>query len=414
MQAEIISIGNELLSGLTVNSNASFISQQLFEIGIRVGWVQTVGDDAGAIRAALQTALDRSGVILLTGGLGPTHDDITKKVIADYFGSKMVMNPEILKEVEAKFARRGIPMPEINRLQAVVPDKAVLMANKVGTAPGMIFEQEGKFVFVMPGVPREMKWMMENSVVPFLKEKFPKNRVQVNLFRTTGIPESTIFEKVEKELSGFSGYEIAFLPKFTGVDIRVIRQGKDIEDGAKFVEFIKLLQKKIGRFIYATENLDLEAVVGKLLRERHLTISVAESLTGGLVQDKITQVSGSSAYFMGGIVSYSNESKMKLLGVKAESLEKYGAVSDTVAREMAVGVRSALGTDVGVSTTGIAGPTGATPQKPVGLVFVGLATSEKVVAKKFLFGQDRIINKQRSAQAALEMVRRAILNLPFD
>ncbi|OPX31195.1 hypothetical protein B1H10_09185, partial [candidate division KSB1 bacterium 4484_188] len=228
MQAEIISIGNELLSGLTVNSNASFISQQLFEIGIRVGWVQTVGDDAGAIRAALQTALDRSGVILLTGGLGPTHDDITKKVIADYFGSKMVMNPEILKEVEAKFARRGIPMPEINRLQAVVPDKAVLMANKVGTAPGMIFEQEGKFVFVMPGVPREMKWMMENSVVPFLKEKFPKNRVQVNLFRTTGIPESTIFEKVEKELSGFSGYEIAFLPKFTGVDIRVIRQGKDI------------------------------------------------------------------------------------------------------------------------------------------------------------------------------------------
>ena len=414
MQAEIISIGNELLSGLTVNSNASFISQQLFEIGIRVGWVQTVGDDAGAIRAALQTALDRSGVILLTGGLGPTHDDITKKVIADYFGSKMVMNPEILKEVEAKFARRGIPMPEINRLQAVVPDKAVLMANKVGTAPGMIFEQEGKFVFVMPGVPREMKWMMENSVVPFLKEKFPKNRVQVNLFRTTGIPESTIFEKVEKELSGFSGYEIAFLPKFTGVDIRVIRQGKDIEDGAKFVEFIKLLQKKIGRFIYATENLDLEAVVGKLLRERHLTISVAESLTGGLVQDKITQVSGSSAYFMGGIVSYSNESKMKLLGVKAESLEKYGAVSDTVAREMAVGVRSALGTDIGVSTTGIAGPTGATPQKPVGLVFVGLATSEKVVAKKFLFGQDRIINKQRSAQAALEMVRRAILNLPFD
>lgn len=414
MQAEIISIGNELLSGLTVNSNASFISQQLFEIGIRVQWVQTVGDDAGAIRTALQTALARSQVILLTGGLGPTHDDITKKVVADYFGSKLVMNSQILQEVEAKFARRGIPMPAINRLQAQVPDKATLMSNQVGTAPGMIFEQEGKFVFVMPGVPREMKWMMEHSVIPFVQEKYPENRVQVNVFRTTGIPESAIYEKVGKDLSRFSGYEIAFLPKFTGVDIRVIRQGKDIEDGAKFIEFIKLLQKKIGRFIYTTENLDLEAVVGKLLSERHLTISVAESLTGGLVQDKITRVSGSSAYFMGGLVTYSNQAKVKLLGVKGESLEKYGAVSDTVAREMAVGVRKALGTDIGVSTTGIAGPTGATPQKPVGLVYVGLATPEKVVAKKFLFGQDRLINKQRSAQAALEMVRRSILNLPFD
>ncbi len=414
MKAEIISIGNELLSGRTVNTNATYIAQKLVEIGISVGWVQTIADAAEAIREALDTALRRADVVLLTGGLGPTHDDITKKVIAEYFGSKLVMNEEILRDVEEKFRRRGIPMPEINREQALVPDKAELMPNPVGTAPGMIFRHDGKLVFVMPGVPREMKSMMESSVIPRLQSECEACRIRVNLFRTTGIPESVIYEKIESELKRFSSYEIAFLPAYTGVDIRVIRKGADIKDEARFQEFQQMLQKHIGDYIYTSDQRNLEAVVGDLLKERGWTISVAESLTGGLVQDKITNVSGSSAYFMGGIVAYSNEAKMQFLKVKEASLKQYGAVSDVVAREMASGVREAFGTTIAVSTTGIAGPTGATPTKPVGLMFVGLATADLVVARKFQFGNDRLINKQRSAQAALEMVRRGILGLPLD
>ncbi len=414
MKAEIISIGNELLSGKTVNTNATYMAQKLVEIGVAVGWVQTIADSAEAIREALDIAMKRADVILITGGLGPTHDDITKKVIAEYFGSKLVMNQEILRDVEAKFRRRGIPMPEINREQALVPDKAELMPNPVGTAPGMIFRRDGKLVFVMPGVPREMKAMMEGSVLPRLQTECEACRIRVNLFRTTGIPESVIYEKIESELKRFASYEIAFLPRYTGVDIRVIRKGNDISDQAKFEDFQAMLEKHIGSYIYTTDHRELEEVVGALLKERNWTISVAESLTGGLVQDKITNVSGSSAYFMGGIVAYSNEAKMQFLQVREDSLKQFGAVSDVVAREMASGVRQAFGTTIAVSTTGIAGPTGATPTKPIGLMYVGLATQERVVARKFQFGTDRLINKQRSAQAALEMVRRAILGLPLE
>jgi len=412
VKAEIISIGNELLKGNTVNTNATYISQQLHRIGITIQWVQTVGDEPHHIRQAVETAMQRADIILITGGLGPTHDDITKKVVCDFFGSELIMNEEILQDVKAKFARRGIPMPEINRSQALVPRDAQLMPNTVGTAPGMIFSRGEKLIFVMPGVPQEMRAMIENSVVPLLREKCTACRVQVNLFRTTGIPESAIYEKIQKEMDEFSSYEIAFLPKFTGVDIRVIRRGNDIENSEKFERFRTLLQERIGEFIYTTDERELEAVVGELLKEKNMTLSVAESLTGGLVQDKITNISGSSVYFMGGMVTYSNEAKMRFLGVSAESLQKYGAVSEAVAREMAQGVRKAFGTDIAVSTTGIAGPTGATPTKPVGLVYTGVATVEGVWVKKHQFGKDRLINKQRSAQAALEMVRRVILGLP--
>lgn len=414
MHAEIISIGNELLSGKTVNTNATFISQKLYEIGISTRWVQTVGDDAESIRQGLDIALKRADIILITGGLGPTHDDITKKVVADYFGSRLVENKDVLRSVEQKFARRGIPMPEINRNQALVPEGARLMENRVGTAPGMIFSRGKQLVFVMPGVPQEMKAMVEESVIPLLQKKCPSCRLQVNLFRTTGIPESAIFERLAGGLKKFASYEIAFLPQYTGVDIRVIRKGDDIRDETKFREFRELLEKNIGEYIYTTDTRGLEEVVGALLNERGWSIAVAESLTGGLVQDKITNVPGSSHYFMGGVVAYSNEAKMKFLQVQEDSLRKYGAVSDVVAREMAAGVRAAFGTDLAVSTTGIAGPTGATPTKPVGLMYVGFASGDKIVARKFQFGNNRIINKQRSAQAALDMVRRGILGLPME
>ncbi len=414
MIAEIISIGNELLNGKTVNTNATFIARQLYEIGISIGWIQTIGDEASAIRQALELALQRAEVVVVTGGLGPTHDDITKKTVAEFFGKALIFREDLLEKVRERFARRGIKMPEINRNQALVPEGVQLMDNPVGTALGMIFEQEGKFIFVMPGVPREMKAMMEGSVIPFLQKRCPECRVQVNLFRTTGIPESSIYERIAKDLLEFSSYEIAFLPKFTGVDVRVIRRGKDITDQDKFRRFTRMLYERIGNFIYTTEDKELEEVVGELLRERNLTIAVAESCTGGLVQDKITDVPGSSDYFMGGLVTYSNEAKMKFLGVQKESLRQHGAVSEVVAREMAAGVRQAVGTDLAVSTTGIAGPTGATPTKPVGLVYIGLASKKMVFARKFLFGNDRRINKERAAQAALDLVRRYLQGLPLE
>lgn len=411
MQVEIISIGNELLNGRTVNTNASFIAEKLFETGINVRQVVTVRDESEAISGALREALGHSDAVLMTGGLGPTHDDITNKVVADFFNSPLVFKEEILLEIKSRFKRRGLAMPAINRSMAYIPEKATLLPNPIGTAPGMIFEQERKLVFVLPGVPQEMRAIMEHSIVPILREKCPTCQIQVNTFRTTGIAESSILQKISDGLKQCESYEIAFLPKYSGVDLRVTRRSGDIADEEKFNSFKKLLYRKIGDYIYTTRKEELEAVVGRLLREKNWTISVAESLTGGLVQHKITNVAGSSEYFLGGVVAYSNESKINLLGVERELLRNYGAVSEPVAREMALGIRSKFGADIGVSTTGIAGPSGATATKPVGLVYIGLVTPQEVFVKKIQFGKDRFFNKQRSAQAALDTVRRTILGI---
>ena len=414
MLAEIISIGNELLNGNTVNSNATYISKKLHENGIITGYIQVVGDVTIAIRQALDLALARSDVILLTGGLGPTPDDITRTVVADYFGHKLIFDEQIYDNLKKRFARRGIPIPEVNRNQAMVPEGVELIPNRKGSAQGMIFRWKQKSVFVMPGVPMEMKGMMENTVIPKLREMCPDCRVKVDFIRSTGLAESVIYQKMESELNQFTSYEIAFLPNFSGVDLRVVRKGEDITDNQKFKKFLKLLDDEIGDAIYAREDIELEEVLGKLLRERKLTVSLAESLTGGLVQHKLTQIPGSSDYFMGGIVSYSNEAKMELLGVRESSLKKYGAVSELVAKEMAEGVRKRLGTDIGISTTGIAGPTGATATKPVGLVYLALSAKDIVIARKQIFGPDRNSVKQRSAQAALELARRYLLGLPIN
>jgi nicotinamide-nucleotide amidase len=295
----------------------------------------------------------------------------------------------------------------------MLPEGVELIPNRNGSALGMIFRREEKFVFVMPGVPMEMKGMIDDTVIPRLREICPECRVQVDFIRTTGLAESVIYQKIENGLSQFTSFEIAFLPKFAGVDLRVVRKDEDIPNRKKFEKFLKLLDDQIGDAIYAREDIELEEVLGKLLRERKLTISMAESLTGGLVQHKLTQIPGSSHYFMGGVVSYSNQAKMELLGVKESSLKKYGAVSEQVAQEMAEGVRKRFGTDISISTTGIAGPTGATASKPVGLVYLALSAKDKLIAQKRLFIQDRNSVKQRSAQAALELARRYLLRLPI-
>ncbi len=414
MNAEIISIGNELLNGNTVNTNATFIARRLHETGVNVTWVQTLRDVDEDITDALEEAMHRSDIIMMTGGLGPTHDDVTKKIVADYFDTSLVFDEEVFENVKEKFESRGVKMPQINRSQAMVPEGARLMPNPAGTAPGLIFQREEKFLFVMPGVPREMKSMVEDSVIPFLRKHCPECRVQVDFFRSTGIAESAIYEELEGELQQFHSYEIAFLPGYSGVDIRVIRSSEDMDDQEKFDKFKNILYNHIGVHIYSTDKSEMEEVLGKIFRDRGLTVSVAESLTGGLIQDRLTNVSGSSDYYMGGVVAYSNEAKMAFLNVKRKTLEKHGAVSREVAEEMARGVCDVFGTDIGISTTGIAGPTGGTETKPVGLMFTGVAYRSDIHVKKHQFGKNRDINKQRSAQAAMELARRVVLELPLD
>ncbi len=408
MKAIIISIGNELLNGRTMNSNATFIGRKLYDIGISTEMVITIRDEAQSISENLRRALHMSDLVFLTGGLGPTHDDITKKVVTEFFDARLIYDESIVCRIEEKFRERGLKMPEINREQGYVPDKAALIPNVVGTAPGLHFEKSGKHVFVMPGVPREMKAMMTETIIPKLQKDFLPEPIAVHVYRTTRVAESRIYELCEEFLKHFSGYEIAFLPKFTGVDIRVaIKPGA--KDAGKLAEFERGLYERIGKYIYTKGDRSLAAVVGDLLREKNLTVSVAESCTGGLVQHQITQVAGSSAYFLGGMVTYSNQSKIKFLGVKKALLDAHGAVSEAVARGMAAGARNAFAADVALSTTGIAGPGGGAPEKPVGLVYIGLATAEKVIAKKFNLGKDRNINKEQSAQFALDILRRELM-----
>ena len=412
MEAILISIGNELLNGRTTNTNATFIAGKLFEIGIRTRKVVTIGDDQEGIRQALGEALTEADLVILTGGLGPTHDDVTKKAVADYFDAPLALDPAILKRVEDRFRKRGMAMPEVNRNQALVPRGARILENPIGTAPGLHFSRQGREVFVLPGVPKEMKALVEGAVLPYLSRKTGRQSTRVEQFRTTGIAESRLYEKLKDLLDAHPEFEVAFLPKFTGVDIRVIFRGKVAENAQRWQAFEHALVERIGQYIYARGQEELEAVVGRLLRENKLTLAVAESCTGGLLQDRITNVSGSSTYFLGGMVTYSNQSKMQLLGVQEASLANYGAVSEVVAREMAAGVQRIFQASYALSTTGIAGPTGASPTKPVGLVYVGLAGPEGVVARRFQFVQDRRLNKELAAQAALDFLRRALLGLP--
>lgn len=416
MKATIISIGNELLNGKTVNSNASFIAGRLYNIGIVTQRIFTVRDDPESITENLQQALDQSDAVFITGGLGPTHDDITKKVVADFFNSGMVFNEAILTKIEERFRMRDMKMSETNRGQAWVPEKARLINNLVGTAAGLHFEEPHpanrhsiKHVFVLPGVPREMTVMIDEQIIPYLREKNSAGLIDVHVYRTTGIPESKLYEICRDLLEAHPDYEVAFLPGLTGVDLRIALRQDASMGTQQYVKFEKKLYQIAGKYIYTKGDQELEEVIGNTLRERHLTLSVAESCTGGLLQDRITDIAGSSDYFMGGMVTYSNESKTKHLGVRQESLEKHGAVSEAVAKEMAEGIRRAFTADIGIATTGIAGPGGGTPQKPVGLIYLGLAAADKVFARKFRLIGDRVMIKARGAQAALEFLRRELL-----
>ncbi len=414
MKAYLISIGDELLIGQTINTNVAYIGSALSDINIEVIESSVVGDNMDAILQELSKASSMADLIVITGGLGPTHDDITRSAIVKYFDTELVQNKQVLEDITEFFARRGRQVTELNASQALVPKIATPIRNTRGTAPGMWIEHKGKIFVVMPGVPYEMKGMMEDFVIPKLSEMTKGNGAVIKklILQTTGIPESTLFERLGNLDELLQGAQMAFLPSQYGVKLRITVKEKD-EAAAlnRLNEIEQKIRTKVGRFIYARGNETLEEVIGRILSDRGLTLAIAESCTGGEICSRITNVSGSSKYFERGIVTYSNASKVELLKVNEDTLASVGAVSREVAMQMAEGVRAVSGTDIGISTTGILGPTGATTNKPVGLVYIGYCDEKVCTAKKFLFGEDRILNKQRATQAALEMLRRQLLGI---
>jgi len=417
MKAYLISIGEEVLIGQTINTNAAFIGSRLSDINIDIIKSGVVKDDEEDIIAELDAAKQKADLIIVTGGLGPTHDDITKKTIVKYFSTTLKENKEVLEDIRALFARRNRQVTPLNEQQALFPEIAKVIKNEYGTAPGMWIEEGSKIFIVMPGVPYEMQAMMENTVIPKLTEIATSEGLLIRrlILQTTGIPESTLYEKLGDLNEILQGAELAFLPSVFGVKLRITVKTNDEETAKnKLFEIEQKIRGKVGRYIYARGEEKLEETIGRLLIERGLTIAIAESCTGGHIADLITNISGCSKYFERGIVSYSNAAKVEVLKVDEDTITQFGAVSQEVAMQMAEGVKSTSGADIGISVTGILGPTGATTNKPVGLIYVGYCDDKVCTARQYMLGNDRLINKQRATQAALDTLRRNLLGITSD
>ncbi|MGB2869312.1 MAG: competence/damage-inducible protein A [Bacteroidota bacterium] len=415
MNAEIISIGDELLIGQVLNSNQAYIADKLNAVGIYADRMTTVGDAEQDILKAFETALATHDVVTITGGLGPTHDDITRAVVCRYFKKDLVVDPEALENVRRIVSRRSMSMLKINEDQALVPRGCTVIQNHHGTAPGYLIERDGKVFIVMPGVPFEMVGMMEEFVLPFFRKRGTGRVILHRTLKTTGIPESILANQVGDVRGLFaenSGVTLAYLPSPAGVRLRITAKAASAQEAENKVKSVEeKIRATSEKYIYATDDEEMEEVVGRLLKERKLTIAVAESCTGGLLADRMTNIPGSSAYFERGVVCYSNDSKVSELGVPIRDIERFGAVSREVAEALASGIRTKCNTSIGVSTTGIAGPTGGTPEKPVGLVWVGYSDQSGTIALRFNFGEGRQRIKERASQAALELVRRKILKM---
>lgn len=415
MKSKIISIGDEILIGQIVNTNAAFLGDRLFSIGIPVAKTVVISDEEAELLSEFEDSFKNYDVTIITGGLGPTHDDITKPVLLKFFKDEFVRDEKVLAHVRNIFSSRNVNMPKVNEDQALVPKNSKVIWNANGTAPGIWIEKDKKIFIALPGVPYEMKSMIENEILPELKKRFSSGSGKVYLQRTlltTGLGESSLNEMIGnvKEIIGES--KLAFLPSATGVRLRINTEGKNEKEAAEKMNIIEdKLRSKINNLIYGSDKEELEKVIGDILTERKQTLSIAESCTGGMISSKIVNIPGSSNYYEGGVCVYSNIEKIKILNIKEETLKKYGAVSKETAMEMAEGIRSLMGTDFSLSTTGIAGPAGGTDQKPVGLVWIGFSGKDKTYALSFNFGNNREINIQRASHRALEILRRELLNI---
>lgn len=411
IRAEILTIGDEILFGQIIDTNTQWIGSELTGIGIKPVRKSSVGDTKADIISAFAEAGNRADVVIVTGGLGPTKDDITKDAFCEYFGSTLQINEEALTFITSFFAKRGRAMTELNIQQAALPDNCTYVPNLWGTAPGMWFEKDGVVYVSLPGVPYEMKSLMEFEILPRLKQKFILNIIQHKSVRTIGIGESFLAEKIAAWESALPDHiKLAYLPHFGQVKLRLTGTGADANIlNAELLEQIELVKPIIGEFIFGYDQDELESVIAALLLERQATVGTAESCTGGYVSHRLTSLPGSSAYFQGAVVSYSNELKMKLLGVSGDTLVQHGAVSEQTAREMAEGARHVLGTTYAIATTGIAGPDGGSDEKPVGTVWIACATPNETVTQLLKLANVRSINIETSSTYALNLLRKSIL-----
>lgn len=413
MKAQIITIGDEILIGQTVDTNSAWMANQLNLIGIDILKITSISDQKDEIIKALDNAKQDADLVLITGGLGPTDDDITKKTLAAYFNTALVQNIEVLRHIEQFVIKRKAFMNERNIRQADVPQNCKIIHNEIGTAPGMWFEQQGKIIISMPGVPFEMKRMMERTIIPDLEKRRDKAQIIHKVILTQGWPESKLAEHLEKWESQLpENISLAYLPSPGIIKLRLTAKGEDKGYLEKIIaEEVQKLETIIPQLICGYDAEKLEEIIGNLLMERNEIVSVAESCTGGNIAHLITSVSGSSAYFTGGVIAYSNKIKEKNLNVSKSNIDNYGAVSKQVVEEMAVGVRKLYRSDYAIATSGIAGPTGGTTDKPVGTTWIAVCSESKVMSKKFIFGDHRGRNIERASVTALNMLRKLILGL---
>jgi nicotinamide-nucleotide amidase len=412
MKAFIITIGDELLIGQTIDTNSAWMGAELSALGFDVARATSVHDRRDDIIHSLDESLGKADVVLITGGLGPTSDDITKHTLCEYFNTRLVSDPVVLKMIEDLLGRRGMPMNDNNRQQAEVPESCRVLTNAAGTAPGMWFEKENTIFISMPGVPYEMKYLMKEHILPELNKRF---RSQVIIHKNI-MTYGTFEAKLAEILTGFEAdlpkeIKLAYLPSSGVIKLRLTATGTTEEELSDLVrQQVSKLYEIIPEFIYGEDEETLEMVVGKLLKTKNKTLSTAESCTGGEIAHLITSVAGSSEYFNGSVVAYSNSAKKKILGVHGAAIEEYGAVSEIVVREMATSVRKLFGTDFSVATSGIAGPGGGTETKPVGTIWIAVASSNGVISEKHVFGTDRLTNIKRFSLRALNLLRKQIIS----
>jgi nicotinamide-nucleotide amidase len=411
LKVEVITVGNEIISGSILDTNFRFIARKLRSIGADVVWHTSVGDDPETMSESLKLALRRADAVIVTGGIGPTPDDITRKVVSTVLGRGLLLNDEVLEAIKNRFRLRGLSMPGMNERQALFPKGSEIIENTVGLAPGFLIKENDRLLFVLPGVPVEAEAMMEQSVLPRLAGSGDLRQSEQLLFRTTGIPESVIAENMASLDEPLEGIAVAYLPHEYGVDLSLTFRAVDPK---RVIPLKRSLQERIrkilGQYCYAEDERKLEEVVGEMLAAGRLTLAVAESVTGGTVAGLVTSVPGASRYFVLGVAAYSNEVKMSVLKVPEIVLLEKGAVSAEVALEMANGVREKGLCDVGLSTTGIAGPDGGSAEKPVGLVYIAVVTQSASSVRELRLGGNRQLIIRRASAAALDLVRRTLLS----
>jgi nicotinamide-nucleotide amidase len=410
LTAEIIATGSEMLTPERTDTNSLWLTEKLNSIGIEVKRKTIVGDDMERMEQALRDALGRAGLVITTGGLGPTEDDVTRGAIAAAVGREMYLDEDVVANIRAKFASFGREMPEINKRQAYVIQGAKVLPNPNGSAPGIFLEHEGTLVVALPGPPREMKPLFEQSVMPRLRESAGGVRVARRVMRVAGLGESALDELIAPIYTAYQNPQTTILFNRAEIEIHLAAQGQaDEEADALLDELAGKIADKLGPALFSRHGETMEEIIAQLLTAQGKTLATAESCTGGLIAERLTEIPGSSVFFMEGVVAYANEAKTRALNVPAELIAAHGAVSGQVAEAMAAGVKERAGTDFGVSVTGIAGPGGGTPEKPVGLVYIGLADAGGVTHRRLQFPGDRHLVRWRASQGALELLRRRLL-----